>query len=189
MRSLLGRLERSPRESQDVVHELVQNCVEAQAPLTRIEHALVPYTSFVVMPVFALANAGVALHGGSGVSLTDPVMLGVALGLLLGKPLGVAGAAWLAVRTGVASLPAAVTWRQLQGAACLAGIGFTMSLFIANLAFGVDPHGGGGAGGGSSLHLDAAKLGILGGSLLSGALGWTLLARAPGAKARQPDSV
>jgi NhaA family Na+:H+ antiporter len=123
------------------------------------------------MPVFALANAGVALGGGAAL---DSVTLGVAFGLLLGKPLGVAGAAWLAVRAGVAALPAGVAWRQLLGAACLAGIGFTMSLFIAGLAFG----GGHDGAAAPSAHLDAAKLGILGGSLLSGALGWTLLARA-----------
>jgi NhaA family Na+:H+ antiporter len=140
----------------------------------------VPYTSFVVMPVFALANAGVALSGAAWGALASPVTLGVALGLLLGKPLGVAGAAWLAVRTGVASLPAGVSWRQLRGAACLAGIGFTMSLFIAGLAFGGGAHGEAGA---PSAHLDAAKLGILGGSLLSGVLGWILLGRAGSARA------
>ncbi len=174
VRALLGRLERSPDESADAVHELARSCVQVEAPLTRIEHALAPYTSFVVMPIFALANAGVALSGGLGAALASPVTLGVALGLLVGKPLGVAGAAWLAVRSGVATLPAGVTWRQLHGAACLAGIGFTMSLFIASLAFGGGAHGEPAA---PSAYLDAAKIGILGGSLLSGALGWTLLAR------------
>ena len=174
LRALLARLERSPEESSDVVGELAHSCSRAEAPLARIEHALVPYTSFVVMPVFALANAGVALGG--HVSLADPVLLGVGFGLLIGKPLGVAGAAWLAVRAGVASLPVGVSWRQLRGAACLAGIGFTMSLFIAGLAFGAGVHGEAATPSGQ---LDAAKLGILGGSLLSGALGWMLLARAP----------
>jgi NhaA family Na+:H+ antiporter len=126
------------------------------------------------MPVFALANAGVALSGGFGPVLASPVTLGVACGLLLGKPVGVAGAAWLAVRSGVAALPGGVSWRQMMGASCLAGIGFTMSLFIAGLAFGGGGHGDAAA---PSPHLDAAKLGILGGSLLSGALGWLLLAR------------
>jgi NhaA family Na+:H+ antiporter len=173
MRELVARLERAPEERADVAHELARGYDEAESPLARIEHALAPYTSFVVMPVFALANAGVALGGGA--PLADPVTLGVALGLLVGKPLGVAGAAWLAVRAGVASLPAGVSWRQLKGAACLAGIGFTMSLFIAGLAFS----GAHGEAAAPSAHLDAAKLGILGGSLLSGALGWILLARAP----------
>jgi len=174
VRALLARLEGNPREHADAIHELARSCIQVEAPLTRIEHALVPYTSFVVMPVFALANAGVALSGGLGTALASSVTLGVAFGLLIGKPLGVAGAAWLAVRAGVASLPGGVTWRQLLGAACLAGIGFTMSLFIASLAFGGGAHGEAAA---PSAYLDAAKLGILGGSLLSGALGWMLLAR------------
>ncbi|HEU4430345.1 MAG TPA: Na+/H+ antiporter NhaA [Myxococcota bacterium] len=179
VRPLLARLEHSPEESGDVVHELARGSVQVEAPLARIEHALVPYTSFVVMPVFALANAGVALSGGAGGALASPVMLGVALGLLIGKPLGVAGAAWLAVRAGVATLPAGVSWRQLQGAACLAGIGFTMSLFIAGLAFGSGPHGEVGA---PSAESSAAKLGILAGSVVSGVLGWALLRRASPAR-------
>jgi NhaA family Na+:H+ antiporter len=175
VRALIARLERTPHERADVLHELAQGCVQAQAPLARIEHALAPYTTLLVMPVFALANAGVALPGDAGTALASPVAVGVALGLLIGKPLGIAGAAWLAVRSGAATLPAGVSWRHLRGAACLAGIGFTMSLFIAGLAFGGGEHGGAGT---PSEHLDAAKLGILGGSLLSGALGWKLLARA-----------
>jgi NhaA family Na+:H+ antiporter len=167
-RELLARFER-PREARgDVVRELARALDARESPLARIEHALTPYTSLVVMPLFALANAGVSLAGSSAAgALASPVALGVALGLLAGKPLGIGAAAWLALRAGVASLPTGVSWRQLGGAACLAGIGFTMSLFIAGLAFG-----------GASTHLDAAKLGILCGSLLSGALGWALLARA-----------
>jgi NhaA family Na+:H+ antiporter len=126
------------------------------------------------MPIFALANAGVALSGSGASALASPVTIGVALGLVLGKPLGVAGAAWIAVRLGMATLPAGVSWAQLRGAACLAGIGFTMSLFIASLAFGGGPHAEAGL---ASANLDAAKLGILGGSLVSGLLGYGLLAR------------
>ena len=174
VRGLLARAERSPDERADVTHELARSCVQAESPLARIEHALVPYTSFVVMPIFALANAGVALSGSGASALASPVSIGVALGLVLGKPLGVAGAAWIAVRLGIATLPAGVSWAQLRGAACLAGIGFTMSLFIASLAFGGGPHA---EPGHASAHLDAAKLGILGGSLLSGLLGFGLLAR------------
>jgi NhaA family Na+:H+ antiporter len=174
-RDLLARLERPSDEHVDVLHELADGCVRARSPLARIEHALAPYTSLVVMPIFALANAGVTLSAEALDALASPVTLGVALGLIVGKPLGVAGAAWLALRVGVASLPTGVGWRQLLGAACLAGIGFTMSLFIASLAFGGDPHGGSVV---ASEHLDAAKLGILGGSLVSGVLGFALLARA-----------
>jgi NhaA family Na+:H+ antiporter len=179
MRERLLRLERRPEERADVVHELARDCDQAESPLARIEHALAPWTSFVVMPVFALANAGVALAGGSGASLLGAVPLGVALGLVIGKPLGVAGAAWLAVRAGVAQLPHGVSWSQLRGAACLAGIGFTMSLFIAGLAFGAGPHAEAGAPG---AELAGAKLGVLGGSLVSGVLGWLLLRRASPAR-------
>jgi Na+:H+ antiporter, NhaA family len=186
LRALLARLEREPAQRADVVHELSRSCVQAEAPLARIEHAVAPYTSFVVMPLFALANAGVPLSDELGSALADPVTRGVALGLILGKPVGVAGAAWLAVRAGIATLPSGVTWRQLQGAACLAGIGFTMSLFIAGLAFGGGTHGEAAA---PSAHLDAAKLGILGGSLLSGALGWVLLARSSRHRGSRVDSL
>jgi NhaA family Na+:H+ antiporter len=174
-RGLLARLEGSADQHVAALHDLADGCERARSPLARIEHALAPYTSFVVMPVFALANAGVTLSAGALDALASPVTLGVALGLLVGKPLGVAGAAWLALRLGVASLPSGVGWRHLLGAACLAGIGFTMSLFIASLAFGGDPHGGIVA---PSAQLDAAKLGILAGSLASGVLGFALLARA-----------
>jgi NhaA family Na+:H+ antiporter len=174
-RGLLARLEGSGDPHGAALHDLADDCVRARSPLARIEHALAPYTSLVVMPIFALANAGVTLSAEALDALASPVTLGVALGLIVGKPLGVAGAAWLALRAGVASLPTGVGWRQLLGAACLAGIGFTMSLFIASLAFGGDPHGGGIVASG---HLDAAKLGILGGSLVSGVLGFALLARA-----------
>jgi len=176
-RALLARLEASPSDRDDAVHELASGSARAQAPLARLEHALAPWTSFVVMPVFALANAGVVLGGGHA-PLVSEVTLGVALGLILGKPLGVAGAAWLAHRAGWATLPAGVSWAQLRGAACLAGIGFTMSLFIAGLAFGGGSHGEAGE---ASAQLGAAKLGILAGSLISGVLGWALLSRASGA--------
>jgi len=178
-RELLARIEADADQRDDAVHELAAGCVRAQSPLARIEHALAPWTSFAVMPVFALANAGVALAGGSGSSLLGAVPLGVALGLLLGKPLGVAGAAWIAVRAGVAQLPHGVSWAQLRGAACLAGIGFTMSLFIAGLAFGTGHDADASA---PSAELAGAKLGVLAGSLVSGALGWMLLRRASPAR-------
>lgn len=136
------------------------------APLTRMEHRLHGLVAYGIMPLFALANAGVVLGGDSGLSLTHPVTLGVVLGLLLGKPIGVLLASWLAVRLRLAELPAGVTWGQLLGVGCLCGIGFTMALFIAGLAFP------------TPLLLDQAKLGILGASLLAGLLGWVFLARA-----------
>ena len=138
-------------------------CDAAQAPLQRMEHALHGVVAFLVMPVFALANAGVPLGGGVGAAARSPVALGVVLGLALGKPLGITLASWLAVRAGAADLPAGVTWRHVHGAGWLGGIGFTMSLFVAGLAF-ADPR-----------VLDTAKLGVLGASVVAGLVGYSLL--------------
>jgi Na+:H+ antiporter, NhaA family len=125
------------------------------APLLRLEHALHGFSAFVVMPLFAFSNAGVGLTGSAGGSVT----LAVILGLAVGKPLGITGAALAAVRLRLAALPAGVNWTTLHGCAWLGGIGFTMSLFIATLAFG-----------GTDL-LDSAKVGILAGSVLAGTVG------------------
>ena len=144
----------------------------AVTPLQRLEHALHPWVSFAIMPLFALANAGVRVVGG-GEPLNDwRVATGVALGLVVGKPLGIAGVAWLAVRAGLAERPAGTNWTQLVGVACLGGIGFTMALFIAALAFA------------PAALLAAAKVGILAASLLAGVLGWALLALAARRAAR-----
>jgi Na+:H+ antiporter, NhaA family len=149
------------------LEELETLCEQAQPPLIRLEHALHSIVSFAIMPLFALANAGVALGANAiGEALASPVTLGALLGLLVGKPLGITGFSWLAVRAGIAALPAGVTWRALAGAGVLGGIGFTMALFIAGLAF---PD--------SSL-LDAAKLGVLTASAIAGVVGWVLLRRA-----------
>jgi NhaA family Na+:H+ antiporter len=126
-----------------------------------VEHALHGVTAFVIVPLFALANAGVPLAGGEG--MASPIALGVLLGLVVGKPLGILLASWLAVRAGVAELPQGVSWRSLSGAGWLGGIGFTMSLFIAGLAFG------------DARMLDTAKIGILAGSFVAGIGGWLLL--------------
>jgi NhaA family Na+:H+ antiporter len=127
------------------------------------------------MPLFALANAGVALGGDVGALARQPVALGVFAGLVVGKQLGITVAAWLVARAGLAALPEGVTWRQVYGAAWLGGIGFTMSLFIATLAFG------------DAALLAAAKLGILAASLIAGLVGWTLLRLVPvGAAADAP---
>ena len=154
---------------QTAVLALEEACEHVQTPLHRLEHALHPWVAFAVMPLFALANAGVALAGDPGEALAQPVTLGVFVELVVGKPVGIAAAAWLAVRSGLAALPADVTWRQVAGAAALGGIGFTMSLFIATLAFA------------DAGLLAAAKLGILGASLLAGLGGWLLLRTAPAA--------
>jgi NhaA family Na+:H+ antiporter len=132
---------------------------ETISPLDRLETALHPWVAFLIMPLFALANAGVDIEIST---LTSPVALAVAAALVVGKPLGILALSWIAVRLGVARLPDGVTWKLLSGAGCLAGIGFTMSLFLAGLALDADL-------------LDAGKTGILTGSLVSAALGTVLL--------------
>jgi NhaA family Na+:H+ antiporter len=148
---------------------------EPVSPLDRLSQALHPWAAFAVMPLFALANAGVAVRPDL---LTTPVALGTALALLLGKPLGIISFSWLAVRLGLARLPEGVNWPAVTGAGCLGGIGFTMSLFIAGLAFSTQP----------DLHY-AAKIGILIGSVTSGCLGYLfLLASLPRADAASAET-
>lgn len=149
----------------DAVHSLEVASEQVQTPLARLEHQLHPWVAFFIMPLFALANAGVVLGGDIGATLTSPVTLGVILGLFLGKQVGILAASWLSVRAGLAALPEGVAWRQLWGVGLLAGIGFTMSLFIAGLAF-ADPG-----------MLDQAKIGILAASLISGLVGGLVLVR------------
>ncbi len=133
--------------------------------LERLLHALHPWVAFGILPLFAFANAGVPLSGLSFASLLQPVPLGIAAGLLLGKSLGVFGAAYLLVKSGLARLPDGLSWPTLAGVALLCGIGFTMSLFIGSLAFDASQAG----------HLASHRLGILGGSLLSAVLGLFVL--------------
>jgi Na+:H+ antiporter, NhaA family len=154
-------------EQQAAVHALEEACEKVQPPLHRMEHALHPWVTFFIMPLFALANAGVVLGGDFSETLLQPVTLGVILGLLLGKPIGITLAAWLAVRTRVASLPTGITWSHIHGAGWLGGIGFTMSLFVASLAFA------------DEALLTMAKLGILAASLLAALFGAFLLVRTP----------
>ena len=146
---------------QEAIAALERASEYVKAPLLRLEHGLHGFTAFCIMPLFAFANAGVTATG----SATNQITVAVALGLILGKPLGIMLAAMLAVRLRWAALPAAVTWQALHGCAWLGGIGFTMSLFIATLAFD-----------GTTL-LDSAKIGILCGSLIAGIVGSILLRR------------
>lgn len=135
-----------------------------ESPLFRLEHRLLPWTTFLVLPLFALANAGVHLPlGALGRAATSALTLGVVLGLVLGKPLGIAAGSWIAVRLGLARLPKSARWRELWGAGLLGGVGFTMSIFIATLAYG------------SGSGLDLAKLGILVGSGVSALAGFWVL--------------
>ncbi|MBI0475641.1 Na+/H+ antiporter NhaA [Sphingomonas sp. MA1305] len=136
------------------------------SPLHRLEHGLAPWVAFVIVPLFGFANAGVSLAGVSFATLAEPLVLGIALGLFLGKQAGIFASLWAADRLGIARRPHGVSWRQLYGMALVAGIGFTMSLFIGGLAF-ADP-----------ALLDRVKIGVLAGSLLSGITGLAILARA-----------
>jgi Na+:H+ antiporter, NhaA family len=135
---------------------------KALPPLARLEHGLHGIVMFGIMPLFALANAGVELRGGGALGST--IALGVIAGLVVGKPIGITLASWLAVRAGIAALPSGIGWRTLGGAAMLGGIGFTMSLFIAGLAFGD-----------SDAQLTSAKLGTLVASVIAGVIGWAVL--------------
>lgn len=132
--------------------------------LLRMEHVLAPLSAYLIVPLFGFANAGVSLAGLSLAAVFAPLPLGIALGLLLGKQIGILGAIWTARRFRLAQPPAGASWVQLWGMALLCGIGFTMSLFIAQLGFPASP-----------ALVDEAKLGVLAGSLLSAMLGYLVL--------------
>jgi Na+:H+ antiporter, NhaA family len=136
-----------------------------ESPMLRLEHALIPWNRYLIMPVFALANAGVALGGGTARSVVAPVSLGVIFGLVIGKPIGIVFFSWLATRTRLAGMLDGIGWREIVGVGMLGGIGFTMSLFIANLAFGDGPA------------LETAKVGILVASVVSGIAGTIVLVK------------
>jgi Na+:H+ antiporter, NhaA family len=139
--------------------------VRTESLMLRFEHALMPWNKYVIMPVFALSNAGVLLGAGAARSLADPISLGVICGLVLGKPIGIVLFSWVATRTRIATMLDGIGWRQIAGVGLLGGIGFTMSLFIADLAFGNTPA------------LETAKLSILVASIIAGAVGAIVLFR------------
>jgi Na+:H+ antiporter, NhaA family len=163
-----GGSAKAPQERYSALWDLESLTEKAQAPMLRLEHSLTPIVAFLIVPLFALANAGVTLTGDLAALLGDPVVIGIVVGLLIGKQVGITGAAWLVVRTGFAALPVGVTWAHVYGAAWLCGIGFTMSLFIANLAYGISPA------------LAEAKIGILIASVIAGVVGYLLLRRRSG---------
>ncbi|MBA3498452.1 MAG: Na+/H+ antiporter NhaA [Gemmatimonadales bacterium] len=156
-------------DHQSALQEVERLTEQVQPPLLRLEHALHGAVAFGIMPLFALANAGVPLAP-AGLEAADGMRaaLGVMVGLVLGKPVGITLFAWLAVRTGAAALPDGVSWRMIGGAGLLGGIGFTMALFVAGLAFVGRPE-----------LLVAAKLGILAASLIAGLAGWLALRSEP----------
>lgn len=167
-RWLLTRLESAPRhsfEEHSILHTLEQKAELADSPLHRIEHGLQPWISFLVMPLFALANAGVDVTHNLTGALKHPVSFGILFGLFAGKPIGIWLFSYLADKTGIATPPAGVTWLQKFGAAWLCGIGFTMSLFVAGLAFDDDAL------------LSVSKIAILAASVASGIGGSIVLAR------------
>lgn len=159
----MGRCVRTSSTQRAAVQAIATNCAQVMPPLHRIEHALHGWVAFLILPVFALANAGVHVGHGAGEAITGSISLGVIFGLLVGKPLGIVGACWLATKVGVAALPTGVNWRQMIGVGMLGGIGFTMALFIATLAFP------------DAASLEAAKMGILSGSLFSAVAGAAVL--------------
>ncbi|KJK17688.1 Na+/H+ antiporter NhaA [Pseudomonas sp. B21-012] len=136
------------------------------SPLLSLEHALHPWVAYGILPLFAFANAGVSLAGVSLESFTHHVPMGIAVGLLVGKTLGVFGFAWLMIKAGMAALPAGANWGQVLGVAILCGIGFTMSLFVGSLAFVP----------GSSEYAGMDRMGILTGSILAALIGYGITA-------------
>jgi NhaA family Na+:H+ antiporter len=161
-----GQVDRSK-----MVGKLTETARETLSPLERLETALHSWVAFVIMPLFALANAGVALQPEAA---RNGVAWAVAAGLILGKPLGIVTFSWIAIRCGIAQMPAGANWRALLGVGCLGGIGFTMSLFIAGLAF-------------QDVRLDSAKIGTFAGSVISGLAGFLLLVTSLRRTAAEPD--
>ena len=138
---------------------------EGESPLRTCEHGLHPWVAYGIMPIFAFANAGVSLGGMSITMLLQSVPLGVAAGLFMGKQIGIFGFTWIGVKLGLTKLPDEMNWSGLYGLSVLCGIGFTMSFFIASLAFGEEAHG----------YAITARIGILLGSFLSAILGYLIL--------------
>ncbi len=176
VRDLLARFEQAGRPSrgllgderrQSVALEIEAEATHVGVPLNRLEHVLQPWVAYAIMPVFALANAGVALHGNLWEQLTSPLSLGIVVGLVVGKQLGILSFAYGATRFRLADKPRGATWLQVYGTCWLGGIGFTMALFIAGLAFDGSPL------------LETAKTAILLASAVSGVVGWIILRAAP----------
>ncbi|MEE9291819.1 MAG: Na+/H+ antiporter NhaA, partial [Acidobacteriota bacterium] len=181
VRSILERFTSSPRKEPDdgsrtrmlsedqkaAVQALETASEHVQSPMQNLEHALHPWVTFLIMPLFALANAGVSFVGGGSQAVVAPVAMGIFFGLVIGKPIGITLLTWLAVKSGIASVPKGATWTRFWGVGLLGGIGFTMSLFIGGLAF---PSGD---------LLVMAKKGILLASLVAGIAGYLLLRLTP----------
>jgi NhaA family Na+:H+ antiporter len=148
---------------QQATHSLDRLLQDVETPMTYFQTRLTPWVAFGILPVFAFANAGVPLTHGLAEAIGNPVAWGVAAGLIVGKPIGIALFSWLAVASGIAHLPRAIAWKHIGGVACLGGVGFTISLFITELAFGE----------GALAH--SARVGIFVGSLVAGLIGYGVL--------------
>ena len=168
-----GHEDETSSEQRAILKEVEDTAHKLQSPLQRFETALHPWVAFVIMPLFALSNAGVKIEGDFLAALSHPVTLGIVLGLVIGKQVGVTLFSLAAVRLGFAALPYGVTWTQFYGVALLGGIGFTMSLFITKLAFTHE-----------MLTIEA-KIGILLGSAISGLIGYLVLLRAGSGSSRR----
>jgi NhaA family Na+:H+ antiporter len=174
IKELLGRYDTSIQSGANIMtneelHMIAQTLESGargvQTPLQHLEHVLHLPVAFLVIPIFALFNAGIPLHAGElSETLTHPVMLGVTVGLVLGKFIGITGACWLALRFGIGQLPSGTRFSQIAAVSLLGGIGFTMSIFIAELGFA-----------GQDKFLLMAKIGVLAASVLSGVLGYAWL--------------
>ena len=147
----------------NILEEIKQKSDDAETPLQKIEHNLAPVVRFIILPLFALANTGIHIHGDLLEIVSHPISLGIAFGLLVGKFIGIMGAAWVMVKLKIAELQEGISWRHLSGVALIAGIGFTMSLFITELAFENEEF------------TFIAKLSILFTSVLAGVLGASVL--------------
>jgi NhaA family Na+:H+ antiporter len=155
-----------PTSSWDTIRSTLFDAKESVSVAERLEHAIHPWTAFVVLPLFAFANAGIEISRDSlSEAASSPVTIGIVLGLVIGKPVGIVLAAWIADVTGIGNRPAGVTWRHITGAGLLAGIGFTVSLFVTGLAF-TDP-----------IIVDDAKIGVLVASVVAATLGAITLSR------------
>jgi NhaA family Na+:H+ antiporter len=152
-------------ERLEIVFQIEKYCEKVLTPLQRLEHLLHPWVTFLIIPVFALSNAGVSLSDVSTENLFNPISLGIFLGLFFGKQLGIFLFSYFAIKLKLANMLENVSYGKIYGAAILCGIGFTMSLFIANLAFE------------SNALLNVSKIGILGGSLFSGIIGYFVLSK------------
>ncbi|MCE2503853.1 MAG: Na+/H+ antiporter NhaA [Chlorobi bacterium] len=157
----------STNKQMEIMQTLENSVEHVMTPLQRYEHSLQTWVAYIIMPVFALANAGVAVGGRLIEDITSPIGLGVICGLVFGKQIGITLFSWISVKFGFAALPSGVTWKHIYGTAWLAGIGFTMSLFVANLAFSESSLG------------EESKIGILTASLIAGVIGYLILRKIP----------